>query len=76
MLRYYRNYNDIVGKYSNYNTMIAEGSLFYSDLLIEEENLPDAMFYDVNEGESVADLFLSVAQEFENEHNKTIFGYV
>lgn len=31
---------------------------------------------DVNEGESVADLFLSVAQEFENEHNKTIFGYV
>ena len=50
---YYRNYNDIVGKYSNYNTAIAEGSLFYSDLLIEEENLPDAMFYDVNEGERI-----------------------
>lgn len=50
---YYRNYNDIVGKYSNYNTMIAEGSLFYSDLLVEEDNLPDAIFYDVNEGERV-----------------------
>ncbi len=50
---YYKNYNDIVGKYSNYNTMIAEGSLFYSDLLIEEGNLPDAVFYDINEGERV-----------------------
>lgn len=50
---YYKNYNDIVGKYSNYNTIIAEGSLFYSDLLIEEENLPDAIFYDVNEGERI-----------------------
>lgn len=50
---YYRNYNDIVGKYSNYNTVISEGSLFYSDLLVEEANLPDAIFYDVNEGERV-----------------------
>ena len=50
---YYRNYNDIIGKYSNYNTMISEGSLFYSDLLIEESNLPDAILYDINEGERV-----------------------
>lgn len=50
---YYKNYNDIIGKYSNYNTMIASGSLFYSDLLIEEENLPDAILYNVNEGEKV-----------------------
>lgn len=50
---YYKNYNDIVGKYSNYNTMISEGSLFYTDLLVEESNLPDAIFYDVNEGERV-----------------------
>ena len=48
---YYKNYKDIVGKYSNYNTMIAEGSPFYTDLLVEEANLPDAIFYDVNEGE-------------------------
>ena len=47
---YYKKYSDIIGKYSNYNTIIAEGSLFYSDLLIEEQNLPDAMLYDVNEG--------------------------
>ena len=48
---YYKNYSDIVGKYSNYNTMIAAGSIFYSDLLVEEANLPDAILYDVNEGE-------------------------
>lgn len=50
---YYKSYDQIVGKYSNYNTMIAKGSLFYSELLVEEENLPDAILYDVNEGERV-----------------------
>ena len=50
---YYKNYNDIIGKYSNYNTMIAAGSLFYNDLLVDEASLPDAVFYDVNEGERV-----------------------
>ena len=50
---YYKNYNDIVGKYSNYNTMISKGSLFYADLLTEEQNLPDAVFYNINEGERV-----------------------
>lgn len=48
---YYRNYDDIVGKYSNYNTMIAEGSIFYSDLLTDEASLPDAVLYNINEGE-------------------------
>jgi len=50
---YYKNANDIIGKYSNYNTMIAEGSIFYLDLLVAEEDLPDAIFYDVNEGERI-----------------------
>ena len=33
---YYKEYNEIVGKYSNYNTMIAKGSISYSDLLVME----------------------------------------
>ena len=48
---YYKNYADIIGKYSNYNTMIAAGSLFYNDLLVAEASLPDSIFYDINEGE-------------------------
>ena len=63
---YYKNYNDIIGKYSNYNTAIAEGSLFYSDLLIEEENLPDAMFYDVNEGERIVSFPVTTESTYGN----------
>ena len=63
---YYKNYNDIVGKYSNYNTMIAEGSLFYSDLLVKEENLPDAMLYDVNEGERIVSFPVTTASTYGN----------
>ena len=61
-----KNYNDIIGKYSNYNTMIAEGSLFYSDLLIEEENLPDAIFYDINEGERVVTMPVTTDSTYGN----------
>ena len=50
---YYKDYKQIVGKYSNYNTMIAAGSIFYSDLLVSEGNLPDAVLYNTNEGERV-----------------------
>lgn len=63
---YYQNYKDIVGKYSNYNTMIAEGSLFYSDLLVEESNLPDAMLYDVNEGERIISFPVDVSSTYGN----------
>lgn len=63
---YYQNYNDIVGKYSNYNTLIAKGSLFYSDLLVEESNLPDAIFYDVNEGERVVSFPVTLESTYGN----------
>ena len=63
---YYRNYDDIVGKYSNYNTMISEGSLFYSDLLVEEKNLPDAMLYDVNEGERIVSFPVNMVTTYGN----------
>ena len=63
---FYQKYNDIVGKYSNYNTMIAEGSLFYSDLLIDESNLPDAILYDVNEGERVVSFPVNMESTYGN----------
>ena len=50
---YYRSGEQIEGKYSNYNTMIAEGSLFYKDLLTEEKYLPDSYRYTVPEGSTV-----------------------
>ena len=63
---YYKNYSDIVGKYSNYNTMIAAGSIFYSDLLVEESNLPDAILYDVNEGERVVSFPVDTVSTYGN----------
>ena len=50
---YYKNYEDIVGKYSNYNTMIANGSIFYTDLLIEESSLPDSALLKVEDGDKL-----------------------
>ena len=37
----------------NYNTIIAEGSLFYTDLVVDSSKLPDSAFLDVKEGETV-----------------------
>lgn len=47
---YYNSAEDIVGKYSNYNTIIAEGSLFYKDLVIDSSVLPDSAFIDIEDG--------------------------
>ena len=63
---YYRNYEDIVGKYSNYNTMISEGSLFYRDLLIDESSLPDAVLNNVNEGERVVSFPVNTVSTYGN----------
>lgn len=63
---YYKNYNDIVGKYSNYNTMIAEGSLFYYDLLTDEENLPDAVLYSANAGERIVSFPVDTVSTYGN----------
>lgn len=63
---YYQQYKDIVGKYSNYNTLIAQGSLFYSDLLVAEDNLPDALLYDINEGERLISIPVTTESTYGN----------
>lgn len=50
------NKNNIVGKYSNYNTMIPEGSMFYTDTLITESELPDGAKLNLKEGEYLTTL--------------------
>lgn len=47
----YRTSGQVIGKYSNYNTIIPEGSLFYTEALVNEEDLPDSAFVDVPEGQ-------------------------
>ena len=46
-----RSANAVIGKYSNYNTVIPKGSMFYSNVLVNEEDLPDSAFVDVPAGQ-------------------------
>ena len=63
---YYRNREQIIGKYSNYNTMIAKGSLFYTDLLSEEKYLPDSYMYDVPSGYTVINYPVNMSTTYAN----------
>lgn len=63
---YYRSADDITGKYSNYNTIIAEGSLFYTDLVIEEKNLPNSSFINVKEGDTVINYNVDMNSTYAN----------
>lgn len=57
----YTSANAIIGKYSNVNTVIPKGSMFYYQTLIDKQDLPDSAFVEVGEGK-VPYLF-SVNQE-------------
>jgi len=46
----YRTKNAVVGKYSNYNTIIPEGSLFYHEALTTEDELPDSALVQLEAG--------------------------
>jgi hypothetical protein len=41
---------DVIGKYSNYNTIIPAGSMFYEEALIKENELPDSAFVKIPKG--------------------------
>ena len=47
----YTNQNQVIGMYSNVNTIIPEGSMFYHQALIEKDKLPDSAFFDMAEDE-------------------------
>ena len=46
----YLNSNLIIGMYSNVNTIIPSGSMFYKEALITKAELPDSAFFDIEEG--------------------------
>ena len=45
------NRNAVIGKYSNYNTVIPQGSMFYKDVVVDESLLPDSAFVELADGE-------------------------
>lgn len=41
----------VIGKYSNYNTVIPKGSFFYKDTVVDEAKLPDSAFINLKKGD-------------------------
>lgn len=60
------NSNFVIGKYTNHNTVIPKGSLFYMDVLINKEDLPDAAFEKIKEGEVVVKMPVDMTSTFGN----------
>ena len=56
----------VLDKYANYNTVIPEGSLFYTDALITAAELPDSAFIDIPEGHVPFSLPVDVASTYGN----------
>ena len=53
-----RNSQDLINKYSNYNTMIPAGSMFYNESVTEKEALPNYLLSLLKEGEYMVSLDL------------------
>lgn len=58
--------SNIVGKYSNVNTVIPEGSMFYTDTVIEKAQLPDSIFLKVKKGEMIYQFPVNMETSFGN----------
>lgn len=61
---FYRSSDDIIGKYANYNTMIAEGSVFYTDLVTAET--PTSKFEKVEDGYTLINYGVDMASTYAN----------
>lgn len=61
-----RTANSIVGMYTDVNTVIPAGSMFYSDVLITKEELPDSAFTAVKDGERPYAMAVTTANTYGN----------
>ena len=56
----------IVGKYSNVNSLIPEGSMFYKETVIDAKELPDAAFVELKKGEIAFSLPVNMNSTYGN----------
>ena len=61
-----RSKSQIVGQYSNVNSVIPEGSMFYTDTVISGDELPDAAFAKVKAGEVVYNFPVDIESTYGN----------
>jgi len=58
--------DDIIGKYTAVNTVIPKNSMFYTQTLITQEQLPDNAFYQVAEGDRPYAMAVTTANTYGN----------
>lgn len=61
-----RSASSVIGMYSNVNSVIPEGSMFYSNVLITKDKLPDSAFTEVADGERPYALTVTTASTYGN----------
>jgi len=61
-----KNVANIVGKWSNYNTLIPKGSLFYKTTVVSVDELPDAAFVNIPDGYIPFNLAVNVNTTYGN----------
>lgn len=64
--KFYSNGNDVIGKYTNVNVIIPEGSLFYAEAVTTKDALPDKALYDLKEGETLYYLTVNMLTSYTN----------
>ncbi|MBR3199289.1 MAG: hypothetical protein IKG27_04670 [Bacilli bacterium] len=62
----YTSKNAVIGKYSNVNSVIPKGSMFYKEMVIEKKELPDAAFTKVKTGEVVYNFPVNMESTYGN----------
>ena len=60
------NVSDIVGKYVSADTVIPQGSLFYTSTVVKQSDLPDAVIYDYPEGYVLYNLDVTMNSTYSN----------
>ena len=61
-----RNKNEVLGKYVNYNTYIPAGSLFYSDVVVNWEDMPDSAWKNIYTGNTIFSLPVGITSTYGN----------
>lgn len=58
--------SQIVGKYTNVNTVIPKGSLFYSASVVSQSELPDSIIYNYTDGYVLVNMSVTTATTYGN----------
>ena len=61
-----KNSEEVVGKYSTYKTTIPAGSLFYTDMLLTAEQMPDSGFANIDDGYTIFSLAVDKESTYSN----------